>query len=104
MIYNALERNDGDYSSISIILQYNKHFPSELVSNGLDIWVGEEIHGIPLCWVMIIKLRSNALDVFFELIVDTSDTSRHHCHSSAGKNKNHHDAVSLIVISLVFDI
>jgi hypothetical protein len=104
MIDNALERNDGNTSSISIILQYNKHFSSELVSDGLETRVSEEIHEIPLCWVMIINLRSNMLDVAFELkyLAGGYSTPPLVRDLAAGQNNDH--AVGVIVISLVIDI
>ena len=104
MIDNALERNDSDTSPISIILQDNKHFPSELVSNGFEIRVGEEIHEIPLGWVMIIKLGSNSLDVAFELWYLASGyiTPPLVRDFAAGKYNDH--AVCVIVKSLMFDV
>jgi len=104
MIDNALEGNNGDTSATLIVLQHNKHLSSELVRNGPNSRVGEEIYEIPLSWMVVIKLRSDPLDVAFELshFAGRYGTPPFICDLAAGENNDH--AVGVIIISLVLDI
>ncbi len=96
-------RNDSDTSSNPIVLQHQKHLSSKLVRDGLDLYVGEEIKEIPLNWIMVIELRSDALDVVFKLsyIAGRYSTPPIIRHLAASENNGH--APGIIIRPLVLD-
>lgn len=94
--------NNGDTSASPIVLQREKHLSAELVGDGRDTRVSEEIEEIPLAWVVSIELSGDAQDVL-ELSKSAGgyDTPPFICDLAGGEDDG--DAPGVIVLYLVLE-
>jgi hypothetical protein len=94
--------NNRDTSASPVVLQREKQLSAELVGDGLDVRVDEEIEEIPLAWVVSIELSGDTQDVFeLSKIAVRYDTPPFICDLAGGENDG--DAPGVVILYLVLE-